>query len=100
MTTLDPIEVGEALPLGGTTDRDLTGATVVARISVNGATAEEIPGTLDAAVNGEVRGFEVPIPGTKFTAPGYASGDVVITKTGEVWSPKKEPFYVNINAAV
>lgn len=91
-------EVGEALVVGVATDFDITGATVTARMSVNGATAATFTGALDAAVDGEITGAEVEIPGTTFSAAGYADGVLVITSEGSAWSPAKVRFTVSIAA--
>lgn len=100
MTMRFEVEVGEALPLGGTTDLDIAGATVSARYAPEGGAAVELAGTLDVAVGGAIRGFVVPIPGTTFAAQGRGSGVVVITKTGTVWSPAKVRFDVRVYPVV
>lgn len=94
------VEVGEALPIGVTTDFDMTGATVAARVSVNDAAAVDVSGSLDAAVAGVVKTALVPIPGSTFTAAGWATGVVTITKADAPWSPAKERFQVSIRAVV
>lgn len=85
-------EVGEALVLPFEVDTDITGATVTARVSLNGATASEHSGALGAAVNGEITTGSVVIPGTSLASAGLVSGVVVITKGGADWSPMKERF--------
>ena len=100
MTRLDAVEVGEAVPLYVSEVFDLTGATLTARVSVNGGTVSTHTGTLDLPIGGEITTGVIWIPGTTITAAGWAQGDVQITHATAPWSPKIERFEFRINAAV